>query len=280
MAGNSSFNAISAIGGGRGNQGAGNNQYPAMAGGSGGGGGTTPNQTTGASAGAGVGFKNNGGDSAGGNYTNGCNGGGGGAGSVGTTCYGGDGLGFDISGTLTYYAGGGAGSWYPDHIIAGGLGGGGFSGSDYGFSTTSANGLTNTGSGGGGGGKDSWNHAGDGGSGVVIIKQLAHVDVCTSWEYSPWGDCTSSSTQSRTIGTSSPSGCIGGIPIINQACIYTAGINVIDVDGLLTPIFNILVNFISAMYVQVWPFIFALVIIAGFAFSLNKFLHRIINKHE
>ncbi|HOR96934.1 MAG TPA: hypothetical protein PLJ32_00785 [Kiritimatiellia bacterium] len=90
--------------------------------------------------------------------------GGGGAGAVGGNSngtspgIGGDGLAFDISGTLTYYAGGGSGyrkgSGYPA-MSQGGLGGGGPGGQ---------NGVDGLGGGGGG------NAAG--GSGVVIIRYL------------------------------------------------------------------------------------------------------------
>jgi type II secretory pathway pseudopilin PulG len=41
---------------------------------------------------------------------------------------------------------------------------------------------------------------------------------CTSWTYSAWGDCQADNTQTRTILTSSPSGCTGGSPVITQSC--------------------------------------------------------------
>jgi hypothetical protein len=44
---------------------------------------------------------------------------------------------------------------------------------------------------------------------------------CTSFTYSAWGTCQSNSTQSRTVSTSSPSGCTGGSPILSQSCAYT-----------------------------------------------------------
>ena len=43
---------------------------------------------------------------------------------------------------------------------------------------------------------------------------------CTSFTYSAWGECQSNSTQTRTILTSSPSGCVGGNPVTTQSCTY------------------------------------------------------------
>ena len=43
---------------------------------------------------------------------------------------------------------------------------------------------------------------------------------CTSFTYSDWGTCTSGS-QTRTVLTSSPSGCTGGAPVTTQACTVT-----------------------------------------------------------
>jgi|WetSurMetagenome_2_1015567.scaffolds.fasta_scaffold01475_3 hypothetical protein len=44
---------------------------------------------------------------------------------------------------------------------------------------------------------------------------------CTSWVYSDWGSC-SNNQQTRTIVSSSPSGCSGGSPVLTQSC-STAG---------------------------------------------------------
>jgi len=46
---------------------------------------------------------------------------------------------------------------------------------------------------------------------------------CTSFIYSAWSPstCPSNQTQTRTILTSSPSGCEGGNPILTQSCTYT-----------------------------------------------------------
>jgi hypothetical protein len=43
---------------------------------------------------------------------------------------------------------------------------------------------------------------------------------CTSFTYSAWGACQSNNTQTRSLLTSSPSGCTGGSPVLSQACTY------------------------------------------------------------
>ncbi|MGN0833928.1 MAG: glycine-rich domain-containing protein [Kiritimatiellia bacterium] len=116
-----------------------------------------------------------------------CGGGGGGAGEPGhdgfaETAYGagGDGRLLDISGEPVWYAGGGgAGNQGSVGSCAGGLGGGGAGGSS---SAAGANGVDGTGGGGGGGGgtgnDDSTTirskSAGNGGSGVVIVRYRAN----------------------------------------------------------------------------------------------------------
>ena len=149
---NSVFGSLTAIGGGGGAY-----ANPGSNGGSGGGGGY--NGSVGGLGTAGQG--NDGGKGDGG--TNFPGGGGGGAGQVGlnnvgtTSGKGGDGLAFSISGTSTYYAGGGGGNGYPSSFPgAGGLGGGATGGS-------SNSGTANTGGGGGGGN-------GSGGSGIAIVR--------------------------------------------------------------------------------------------------------------
>lgn len=114
-----------------------------------------------------------------------CGGGGGGAGEPGhdgfaETDYGagGDGLLIAITGEPLYYAGGG-GAGNSDSVgsCAGGLGGGGAGGS---YWTAGANGVDGTGGGGGGGGTGNDDStttrstpAGNGGSGVVIVRYRA-----------------------------------------------------------------------------------------------------------
>lgn len=43
---------------------------------------------------------------------------------------------------------------------------------------------------------------------------------CTSWTYSEWGTC-SAGQQTRTVTSSSPSGCSGGSPVLTQTCTVT-----------------------------------------------------------
>src|SRR3989344_6519852 len=44
---------------------------------------------------------------------------------------------------------------------------------------------------------------------------------CASFTYSTYGTCQSNNTQSRTVTSSSPSGCTGGSPVTTQSCTYT-----------------------------------------------------------
>lgn len=48
--------------------------------------------------------------------------------------------------------------------------------------------------------------------------------VCTDFTYSSWENCQPDGTQTRTIISSSPSGCEGGSPVLIQSCVYTASI--------------------------------------------------------
>jgi len=164
---NSSFASSTAIGGG----GAGNYGNPTgsngASGGSGGGAGisNTSGSLSGGSATSGQG--NAGGGSPG--TVGSPGGGGGGAGAAGTsgntTGQGGNGSTW-LNGTT--YAGGGSGS-QPSSNLSGGSGGGG-TGFRAGVSRTSEiDGVANTG-GGGGGGRDNSPSAGNGASGIVIIR--------------------------------------------------------------------------------------------------------------
>lgn len=148
---NSVFGTITAIGGGGGGYYSNNNGGN---GGSGGGGGAT--SSTGGAGTDGQGF-----DGAGGASNNG--GGGGGAGGAATNRHGGPGLPFTISGTMRYYGGGGGGSASSVEQGVGGIGGGGDAGRE------GLDGYQNTG-GGGGAQINSGLKAGNGGSGVVIVR--------------------------------------------------------------------------------------------------------------
>jgi hypothetical protein len=178
---NSIFGSLTAIGGGAG----GSNSNIGSTGGSGGGAGDASSGIVLGSFGT-VGQGNRGGNSADGAYFGG--GGGGGAGGPGSNGSsgtngggggGGIGLNFSISGTPTWYAGGGGGAAGYNKTSpggAGGLGGGGRGDNarSGGAAITNQNGVANTG--GGGGGQSTTfptsgsGKAGDGGSGIVIIR--------------------------------------------------------------------------------------------------------------
>jgi len=166
---NSSFVAISAIGGG-GGAGVGNS---ANSGGSGGGGCYTYTSAEGAGT-SGQGY----GGGHGNNYVSGSGsatgGGGGGAGGAGGAGVGGQagvggaGKSSSITGSAVTYGGGGGGGAYAGLGGAGGAGGGGQGGGTSGPQLLGGAGAANTG-GGGGGGADS-NSGGAGGSGVVVLS--------------------------------------------------------------------------------------------------------------
>jgi hypothetical protein len=166
--GNSSINSIVAIGGGGGPDVGTNN---AGTGGSGAGAAQSDSGTTGAAGTSGQGNAGGNTAAAGWPYPGA---GGGGAGAVGGSAdgtnpgAGGDGLQSDITGTLTYYAGGGGGAYNQagGSSGSGGQGGGGV-GSIAGQSLA-VNGVANTGGGGGAGGVST--NGGNGGSGIVVIR--------------------------------------------------------------------------------------------------------------
>jgi len=165
----SSWNLLSAIGGGYG-AGANGTGVAGGAGGSGGGAGGTSSASGGAPT-AGQGY-------AGGNTSGNSGAGGGGAGangsssSSGTGGAGGAGYTSSITGTSVTYAGGGGGSSGTPGV--GGSGGGGNGGTD---SVAGTDGTVNTGGGGGGG--SSVQAGRNGGSGVVILRTLAIADSTT-----------------------------------------------------------------------------------------------------
>jgi hypothetical protein len=191
-----SSTVYTAIGGGGGNSR--NYGSTAQTGGSGGGGGYGSGSPTAAGSGTGSGVTLQG--YAGGRTnsgSSGAGGGGGGAGGAGVNWIDGDvttnigtggvGLSYAISGTATYYAGGGgAGSWNAKGG-PGGNGGGGAGGSANAatcrtncstdlLAQTGNVGTANTGGGGGGSGNaGSGAPAGKGGSGVAIIRYTANV---------------------------------------------------------------------------------------------------------
>jgi hypothetical protein len=184
---NTTFNGITALGGGGAN--CGNSDVRnASAGGSGGGG---QHSSTGqllggdalqpTSVSGGFGFKGGDGPNSGAGSPCWYGGGGGGAGGVGTNgsanvvAPGGIGRQYDISGTATYYAGGGGAGACEGGCSdsSGGLGGGGL-GTGGAHTGKNLNGQPNTG---GGGGGLTYNGvgatAGTGGTGVVIVRYIA-----------------------------------------------------------------------------------------------------------
>jgi len=97
-------------------------------------------------------------------------GGGGGADGPGkTTGEGGNGKRIEITGSAVFYGGGGGGTNIVNSSVTGGVGGGGANG---GYQASTNNGLPNTG-GGGSAYSGEWGGAGNGGSGVVIVRYSA-----------------------------------------------------------------------------------------------------------
>ena len=185
------FSTITSTGGGYGSSANSGTNYgsPGGSGGSGGGG-----AQRNASATGGVGNTPSTTPSQGNNGGNGsfssnadAGGGGGGAGAVGASAAGlndggagGIGLSSSISGTATYYAGGGGGSGNTNGAV-GGTGGGGSGGGGSGGSTA---GTANTGGGGGGNGSSAYNGSA-GGSGIVVIRYADTYDAATGTTGSP-----------------------------------------------------------------------------------------------
>jgi hypothetical protein len=178
--GNSLFDTLTAVGGGYGGT-----YSVRTAGGAGGSGGGSWGTQSGGAGTANQGFAGGAGNNVGSNY-NETSGGGGGAGGPGGDGQwqtmpggGGPGLGFNITGTLQYYAGGGgAGANKEGGVSAGGIGGGGRGGTT--SSTAGVAGTANTGGGGGGSAYTATPGAsgtgGAGGSGIVILRYRATSD--------------------------------------------------------------------------------------------------------
>jgi len=61
---------------------------------------------------------------------------------------------------------------------------------------------------------------------VSCSENLSNQNVtCTNFTYSSWSACNSLELQTRTINSSSPSGCTGGLSILIRACNYTIQID-------------------------------------------------------
>ena len=182
------FGAISTVGGGRGGAWDGGSQYASQSGGSGGGAGYGNVNPYSSSTAVAPELGNRGGSGiTSGNYPGG---GGGGAGAVGGDApnnnqggAGGAGLQTSISGTATFYAGGGGAGVYTG---TGGIGGSSIGGTGA-TNGTGGNGNANTGSGGGGGtaSGSTASNGGNGGSGIVIIRYADSYPAATSTTGSP-----------------------------------------------------------------------------------------------
>ncbi|HCC05132.1 TPA: hypothetical protein DEP58_02385 [Patescibacteria group bacterium] len=65
--------------------------------------------------------------------------------------------------------------------------------------------------------KDAAGNISVGRSDSIIITLPASTPICSSFSYSEWSTCTDN-LQSRTVISSTPTGCVGGTPILSQTC--------------------------------------------------------------
>src|ERR1700690_1758206 len=99
-------------------------------------------------------------------------------------------------------------------------------------------------------------------NGVTSLKTLTAADIqamadylvpaapvaCTSFTYSAWSACQSNNTQSRTVSSSSPTGCTGGSPVVTQSCNYVPPVSqtipvptseqIFSFDAVVSPALN------------------------------------------
>lgn len=84
---------------------------------------------------------------------------------------------------------------------------------------------------------------------VLCVKPIS-IPTCTSWTYSDWSLCSGGS-QSRTVVTSSPDGCINGVPITSRTCsVNGATIGIIsekDADDISTGLGSLVSSFESVI---------------------------------
>jgi hypothetical protein len=224
-----SSQTLTAIGGGGGNSR--NKTSAAPSGGSGGGGGYGNGTVTNGGSGTGSGITLQG--FAGGKIQSGNSGGGGGGGGAGgvgsnwiDSSYnpnsgagtGGTGLQYSITGSASYFAGGGGGGSWNNYGGVGGVGGGGAGGSqDDTYCRTNCStlqlartGNTGTGNTGGGGGGSGWAGSGapggKGGSGIVIIRYKTISDQTIAISTLGTSSKTYPYSQVLAMGTSGSSG--------------------------------------------------------------------------
>lgn len=72
-------------------------------------------------------------------------------------------------------------------------------------------------------------------SSITLVNNTVPSTICTSFNYNPWSACIGG-TQTRTVNSSFPSGCVGGSPILTQSCSVT------DVTPPILNLRNITVN--------------------------------------
>jgi hypothetical protein len=56
---------------------------------------------------------------------------------------------------------------------------------------------------------------------LIDLASDSGAQTCTSFTYTAWTECQPNNTQTRTVTSSSPSGCSGGTPVLEQSCSYT-----------------------------------------------------------
>lgn len=54
----------------------------------------------------------------------------------------------------------------------------------------------------------------------TIALSGTSIPVCSSFNYSPWGECQPSGLRMRTVLSAMPQGCIGGNPVLVDGCAY------------------------------------------------------------
>jgi hypothetical protein len=53
---------------------------------------------------------------------------------------------------------------------------------------------------------------------ALAVSPPAGGTTCTAFTYSAWGACQADGTQARTVTSSSPAGCTGGVAVLSQSC--------------------------------------------------------------
>ncbi|EKE18742.1 MAG: hypothetical protein ACD_9C00251G0001, partial [uncultured bacterium] len=55
-----------------------------------------------------------------------------------------------------------------------------------------------------------------------VYTEIVEAATCTEFTYSDWGSCQQNNLQVRTVATSSPADCTGGLPDLEQECSYSS----------------------------------------------------------